>query len=119
MLRECAGQAKLLFLRQAQRLIYDVCVAQAQALIAVAVGNLSNPITFHVSRMAFHRFFPNPFTMPFIHSTLLRAFSSVPLHSRSPRLFREPLRSQIWIPAVVPQHPNPDALPADVIQEVV
>jgi len=31
-----------------------------------------------------HRFafFPNPFTTPFIHSTLLRVFSSVPLHSR-------------------------------------
>ena len=28
-------------------------------------------------------FFPNPFTTPRIHSTLLRVFSSVPLHSKS------------------------------------
>src|SRR5208337_1895875 len=35
-------------------------------------------ITHHASRF---RFFPSSFTTPRIHSTLLRVFSSVPLHS--------------------------------------
>ena len=42
-------------------------------------------------------------------------------HKSSPDelLFGEPLQSEIWIPPVVPQHPNPDISFADVVQEVV
>ena len=34
-------------------------------------------------------------------------------------LFLEPLQPEIWIPAIVPQHPNPDIVSMDVVQKMV
>jgi hypothetical protein len=33
--------------------------------------------------------------------------------------FREPVQSKLRIPAIVPQHPNPDIRVADVVQEMI